>query len=100
MRTAVELVEGLRYKLRMMGIPIEGPASVYGGNEAVVKSKTAPESTLKKKHNAINYHRVREAVAGGTIRIAWEDTNTNLSDLLTKLLPGPRLKELAGRVLW
>jgi hypothetical protein len=29
------------------------------------------------------YHRVREAVAGGKIRIAWEDTNTNLSDLLT-----------------
>jgi hypothetical protein len=94
MRTALELIEGLRYKLRMMGVPITGPANVYGDNEAVVKSTTAPESTLKKKHNAINYHRVREGVAAGTIRIAWEDTKANLSDCLTKLLPGPRLKEL------
>jgi hypothetical protein len=100
MRTALELIEGLRYKLRMMGVPISGPANVYGDNEAVVNSTTAPESTLKKKHNAINYHRVREAVAAGTIRVAWEDTKTNISDLLTKLLPGPQLKDLIQRVLW
>jgi hypothetical protein len=100
MRTALELIEGLRYKLRMMGVPINGPANVYGDNEAVVKSTTAPESTLKKKHNAINYHRVREGVAAGTIRIAWENTATNISDLLTKLLPGPRLKTLLESVLW
>jgi len=35
MRTAVEMVEALRYKLRMFGIPIEGPANVYCDNEAV-----------------------------------------------------------------
>ena len=96
----LELIEGLRYKLRMMGIPISGPANVYGDNEAVVNSTTAPESTLKKKHNAINYHRVRDAVAAGTICVAWEDTKTNISDLLTKLMSGPQLKDLIQRVLW
>ena len=97
MRTALELIEGLRYKLRMMGVPIEGPVKIYGDNEAVVNSMMAPESTestLKKKHNAINYHRVREGVAVGTFRIAWEDTQT------TKLLRGPRLKGLMGNILW
>jgi hypothetical protein len=100
MRTALEIVEALRYKIRMMGIPLDGPANVYCDNEAVVKNTTAPESTLKKKHNAINYHRVREAVAAGTIRIAKEDTKTNLADPLTKCLPGPALKELISRILW
>jgi len=28
MKTAVEMVEGLRYKLRMMGVPIDGPCNV------------------------------------------------------------------------
>jgi hypothetical protein len=28
MRIAVELVESLRYKLRMFGLPIEGPTNV------------------------------------------------------------------------
>ena len=61
---------------------------------------TRPESTLKKKHNAIAYHRAREAQAAGIVRIAKEDGDTNLADLFTKLLPGPRLRELAGKVLW
>jgi hypothetical protein len=48
MKIAVELVEGLRYKLRMMGVPIDGPTSVFCDNAAVVINTTAPESTLRK----------------------------------------------------
>ena len=91
MKTAVELIEALRYKLRMFGIPIEGAANIYCDNDSVVNNTTKPESTLKKKHNAIAYHRVREAVAAGTIRIAWEDTNTNLAELLTKCVTREKL---------
>jgi Reverse transcriptase (RNA-dependent DNA polymerase) len=104
MKTAVELIEGLRYKLRyklrMMGIPLEEPTNVFCDNEAVVKNTTKPESTLKKKHNAIAYHRVREAQAAGTVRIAKEDGATNLADIFTKILAGPKLRELAGKILW
>lgn len=65
-----------------------------------VKNSTRPESTLKKKHNAVAYHRVREAQAADIIRIAWEMGDTNLADILTKLLPEPRLHELCGRIMW
>jgi hypothetical protein len=99
-KTAVEMVEGLRYKLRMMGVQVDGPTNVFCDNESVVKNSTKPESTLKKKHNAIAYHRVREAQAAGIVRIAKEDGETNLADVLTKCLPGPRLRELCSRVLW
>ena len=88
------------YKLRMMGVEVDGPTNVFCDNEAVVTNTTRPESTLKKKHNAIAYHRAREAQAAGIVRIAKEDGDTNLADLFTKLLPGPRLCELAGKVLW
>ena len=87
MRIAVELIEGLRYKLRMFGVPIDGPTNVFCDNEAVTKNAINPESTLKKKHNAIAYHRTREAVAAGTIRVTKEDGKTNLADILTKPLP-------------
>jgi hypothetical protein len=84
MKTAVELIEALRYKLRMFGVPIMDAANVYCDNASVVTNTTQPESTLKKKHNAIAYHRVREAVAAGTIRVAKEDSDTNIADMLTK----------------
>jgi hypothetical protein len=100
MKTAIDMIEGLRYKLRMMGIPILGPTSVFCDNESVVKNSTTPESTLKKRHNAIAYHRAREAQAANIIRVAWESGDTQIADLLTKLMPGPRLKELIGYVLW
>jgi hypothetical protein len=99
-KTAVEMIEGLRYKLRMMGIPVEGATNFFCDNESVVTSTTRPESTLKKKHNAIAYHRVREAQAAEIIRVAWEPTHSNLADLLTKVLPGPKLRELIQRILW
>jgi hypothetical protein len=100
MKTAIDMIEGLRYKLRMLGIPLAGPTSVFCDNESVVKNSTAPESQLKKRHNAIAYHRAREAQAAGFIRVAWESGDTQIGDLLTKLMPGPRLKELIGYVLW
>ena len=81
-----------------MGIPLEEPTNVFCDNEAVVKNST--ESTLKKKHNAIAYHHVHEAQAAGIVRIAKEGGLTNLADIFTKLLAGPKLIELAGKILW
>jgi hypothetical protein len=100
LKVCTEMIEGLRYKLRMFGIPIDGPTSVYCDNQAVVLNTTVPEAQLKKKHNAIAYHRVREAVAAGTIQITWEDTHTNVADMFTKLLPANVLSDLVKKVLY
>ena len=100
MKQAVEMIEGLRYKLRMMGIEVEGPTSIFCDNESVVKNASRPKSTLKKKHVAISYHRVREAQAAGIVQVAFESTDFNLADILTKPLPGPRKRELISRILW
>lgn len=100
LKIAVEMIEGLRYKLRMMGVPIDGPAAVFCDNDSVVKNTTHPESPLKKKANAVAYHKVRESLAAGTIRLTKEDGKTNLSDILTKLLGGPRLRDLISQILW
>ena len=94
MKNAVELSEALRYKLRMFGVPIEGPTNIFCDNEAVYKNTSIPESVLRKKHHSISYHRCREAVAAGTVRIAKEGTKKNLSDLFTKILSIVRREEI------
>jgi hypothetical protein len=100
MRIAVELIEAMRYKLRMFGVPIEGATNVFCDNEAVTKNAIYPESTLKKKHNAIAYHRTREAVAAGTIRVTKEDGKTNLADVLTKPLPQATKELLCDKFMY
>ena len=62
MRLSFEMIKSMKYKLQMFGIPIDGPAKVYGDNNAVILNLSSPESTLKKKHHSINYHYVRECV--------------------------------------
>jgi hypothetical protein len=57
MKTAVEMLQALRYKLRWFGISIDGPVNVFGDNNSVLDSTQKPEATLTKKHNAIAYHK-------------------------------------------
>ena len=63
MKQCCKYIRGLRYKLRMMGIPVVGPAYIYGDNQSVLANTTIPDSTLKKKSQNIAYHFVHEGLA-------------------------------------
>jgi hypothetical protein len=42
MKNGIETTRGLRYKLRMMGVTIDGPTYVYGDNMSVVHNNQRP----------------------------------------------------------
>lgn len=88
MKIGVEVLRGIHYKLRMMGVPLSGPSYIYGDNMSVINNTQKPESTLKKKSNSICYHAIREAVAMGECVTAHISTHENVADLATKVLPG------------
>ena len=62
MKMAVEQIKSLQYKLRIFGVPLEGPKNVFCDNEGVFKNTSQPDSTIKKKHMLICYHCCREVV--------------------------------------
>lgn len=100
MKHCCEYIRGLRYKLRMMGIPVDGPAYIYGDNQSVLANTTIPDSTLKKKSLSIAYHFVREGVARDEWRTTYVNTHGNEADLLTKVLPsGEKRKGFVRSVL-
>jgi hypothetical protein len=90
-RIAIENVLAMRYKLRMLGMPVERYCTLICDNQSVVSSLQMPSSSLNKKHNAIAYHKCREAVAAGFIRVAFIRSAGNLADLLTKPLGEQKL---------
>jgi hypothetical protein len=101
LRTARDMIVSMQYKLRMFGVPYEGPAHVLCDNQGIVKNTSIPESVvLSKKHNAINYHAVREAAAAGILCVAKEDFITNIADLLTKPLTESRRVTLLRSFLY
>ena len=56
MKTCMERIVGIRFKLRIFGIPIDGTADVLCDNQSVVNSSSKFESTLDKKHASVAYH--------------------------------------------
>ena len=79
LKLAMEKLIGLRYKLHMMGVALDGPAN--------------PEATLKKNNVSITYHKCRECFAAGVVVIYFVYSDENLADLLTKVLPVVKRKE-------
>ena len=92
------MVIELRYKLRMLGVPLKSSAMLFGDNKSVIISTSLPSSTLKKKHNAVAYHRVRQSVAAGIIDLILIPGKENIADTLTKAL-GPKVLYRLLRVI-
>ena len=98
-RIASEKLIEYRCKLRMMGVPISGPSILFGDNISVVTSYSVLSSTLKKRHNALAYRKIRECVVAGIIRIYHVDGKHNIADLLAKPLPGDIFRRHRARLL-
>ena len=81
---AMEMVEGLRYKHRTFGIPIDVLDEVFCDNQLVVKNLIIPYSTLNNRHISICYNWVREAQVDDIIRVGWIEVIRNSVDLFTK----------------
>ena len=72
MKICIKDCQHLRFKLRMLGIPMndDHPTNVLCDNESVVKNFTKFGSVLNKKHNSIAYHYTRWNVAAGVVQVA------------------------------
>ena len=74
MNNSVEIIEELRYKLRMFEAPIYGATDIFCDNGEVCVITTRPKSTPSKENHIIAYYSAREAVAGGTARLSKDHT--------------------------
>ncbi len=99
MKHGIEMLRGLGYKIRMMGIPLSGPTYIYGDNKSQVTNSSRPELTLKKKCNSICYHAICESVAMGETLLTQIRTWENLADFLTKTTSGAKRRKLVSGVV-
>ena len=95
-RQGVDKALAERYKLRALGVPLDGPTYMFGDNKSVVLSSTIPTHGLNKRHNFLAYHRVRECIAAThngepIIRFFHIDGKDNPADVQTKSLPGSEI---------
>ena len=82
-RTTTDQVIDMRNTLRYMGVPL-GRTVVFGDNQSVITNSTIPQSQLQKRHAALSYHRVREAISAGIFQLYHINGCDNPSDVLSK----------------
>ena len=57
---------------------------MFGDNESVVNTAARPEGRLLKRHNALAYHRTREAIAADILQFYHVAGDTNPADICNK----------------
>jgi hypothetical protein len=84
-RVCVDRAVDLRTTLRYLGVPLRHRDVVFGDNhESVVNSSMRLDAKLHKRHNALSFHRVREAIAADFIQYFHMPGKTNPADILSK----------------
>jgi hypothetical protein len=76
---------------------LDGPSLMLGDNMSVVLNTTVPSSVLKKMHNAIAYHRVREAIVAKMMRFACIKSEENVRNVLKEPLSNEKFHYLMKR---
>ena len=83
-RTCVEQIIDLRNTLRCLGVPLASKSHMFGDNESVVGSSTKVHAKLHKRHTALSFHCVREAIASGFVTFHFIKGTMNPADILSK----------------
>ena len=83
-RTCINQIVDLRLTLRYLGIPIRDVSYMFGDNKTIIDSSTQPHARLHKRHNALSFHRVREAIASKYVLMMHLSGKANPSDILSK----------------
>ena len=83
-RICVEQIIDLRNTLRYLGVPICEKSYMFGDNESVVNSSSIPHAKLHKRHTALAFHRVCEAVASKFVGFYFLPRSDNPADILSK----------------
>ena len=82
-----------------LGIPMKDCTTVFGDNLSILISSTSEGAELKKKHTALSFHMVREAVAAEIIAPHHIPGYYNYADILTKAVDMETFKRHAFNIL-
>jgi hypothetical protein len=83
-RTTIDQIVDLRTTLHYLGIPIWEKSYVFRDNKTIIDASSTPHAKLHKRHNALSFHGVWEAVASKYVTIFHLPGEYNPADILSK----------------
>ena len=96
----VEQIIDLRITLRCLGVRIRDVSDMFGDNESVVNSSMQPHGKSHKRHVALSFHRVHEAIASKIVAFFHMPGSDNPADVLSKHWGHQQVYELLQPLLF
>lgn len=87
----------MKLLLDELGYP-QGTVVLREDNQAAIKIAKNPQDHKRTKHIDVRYHYIREQLQNEVFRLEYVPTESQLADMFTKGLYGPRLRYLCGRI--
>ena len=75
----------MRYMLRSLGVPVNGPMDICGENLEMIISSTNLELEMKNNHMEISYQELRESAADRIVNPIKVCTTVNRSEIMMKI---------------
>ena len=96
MKNRMETLQGLKYKIIMLGVPVSWPSYIYWDN----MSTQCPESTMKANNKSIFHNTMRESVAMGELLMTYINKNYNPLNIIMEVLGGQNRLNFVGNILY
>lgn len=83
-RTCAEQIIDLRNTLKHLGLLLRKRSSAFGDNDTVVNGSAIPHTKIHKRHTALSFYRVREAIAAKIVLCNFIRGVSNPAEILIK----------------
>ena len=83
-RITTDQIINLLTTMQYIGVDIEEQMMMFGDNKSVVDSSMIPHHKLNRRHQALSFHCVREAIASRILGFIHTDGKVNPPDILSK----------------
>ena len=91
-------VQWLRLILEDLRIKVKGSIGLWCDNQSAISIAKSPVHHDRTKHVEIDRHFIKEKLEEGVFLLIYTPTNSQITDILTKILPRKRFEELSRKL--
>ena len=95
----MQQVKYIQHMLSFLDVVIEKPVTIRCDNQAAIKMIQNEQISQRTKHIDLKYQLVRDEVKKNNFKVEYVESERNLADIFTKVLPTKAFRNLRDKLI-